>query len=318
MQKSSTRMIVEAGLMVAVFAVLCLLARYVPFLAILTMFFAIPFILMYARHNAAVTLMTLFSSTIVGFIVTQDFMLPILLLLVSGPMALTIGFLMKRKQSTTIIMLVTSLVTALGYMCFLQVMVTLFPVPGSPSTVIGYFQWILQQSTDMIKTMNLPNQAEAVKTSEAMILSLNYVMPALMIMTGFIFTLINITLSYKIFDRMRIPYQKPNAFADFFIPNEMMLGITGVFAVLLVVGLLKFVDIQLVIANIMSLFIFIFTIQGVATTYGWLMKKGYKKGMAIGLVVVMFVFNMSLGLALLGWLDLLFDFRKIRKRKTEE
>jgi uncharacterized protein YybS (DUF2232 family) len=311
-------MIVEAGLMVAVFAVLCILARYVPFLAILTLFFAIPFILMYARHNAAITLMTLFASTVVGFIVTQDLMQPILLLSVSGPMALTIGFLMKRKQSTTIIMLVSSLITALGYMCFLQVMVTLFPVPGAPKTVVGYFQWMMQQSTDMIQNMDLPNKAEALKASEAMILSLNYLMPALMIMTGFIFTLINITLAYKIFDRLRMPYKKPNPFADFFIPNEMMLGITGVFAILLVVGLLKVISIQLIIANIMTLFVFIFTIQGVATTYGWLMKKGYKKGMAIGLVVVMFVFNMQLGLALLGWLDLLFDFRKIRKRKTEE
>lgn len=318
MQMSSTRRIVEAGLMVAVFSVLCLLARYVPFLGILSIFFAIPFILIYARHNATLVIMTLASSGIVGFIVTQSLMLPVLLLLVFGPIALSIGFLMKQKQTTTIILLATSLVAALGYMFYMQIMLKFFPIPGAPTTITAFFQWILQQSSDMTKNINMPNTDSLLLQYKAMIDALNYVMPSLLVMSGFFLALMNLLLTYKVFDRLHIPYRKPGAFADFFIPNEMMLGITGIFAVLLGAGLFKLFDVTLIIANIMSLFLFIFTIQGVATAYGWLMKKGYKKGMAIGLVVIMFVFNMQLGLALLGWLDLLFDFRKIRKRKTKE
>ncbi len=317
MQKTSTRTIVEAGLMVAVFSVICLISNYVPFLSMLVLIFPIPFIIMYVRHNAAVMIMTLAVSSVVGSMVTQNFIW-IILLFISGPMAFSIGFLMKRKSSTTMIMLVTSMVAALGTTLFFQVALKFFPVPGSPSTVMGLFQTIFDQSGEMIKAMNLPNTDKMLASQAAAMELMRIAMPALFVMSGFIFTLVNVLVTYKIFDRLRIPYQKPQPFSEFFIPNEMMLGITVVFSLVLGVGLLKILDVQMVFVNIISLFIYLFTIQGVATAYGWLLQKGYKKGMAVGLLVMIFVFNLTYGLALLGWLDLLFDFRKIRKRKTEE
>lgn len=316
MQNSSTRMMVEAGLMVAVFAVLSLIATYVPFLSFLSLFFSIPFILMYVRHNAAIMLMTLVASCLVGFMVTQNLMVAVMLLLMSGPVALSIGFLTKGKQKASMILLVTTVVAALGFALFFQVMLTVLPFPGEPKTIVELFQSIFEQSAEMMATMNLPNQEELVETQKSMIALLAVAMPALLLMTGFIYALVNLTFAHQLFNRLRVQYEKPEPFADFFMPNEMMLGITGVFTLLFLAGLLKLLDVQLIIINVISLFVFIFMIQGVATAYGWLLKRGYKKSFVItGIVIVLLLGGLSYGLALLGWLDLLFDFRKIRKPK---
>lgn len=316
MQKSSTRMIVEAGLMVAILAVILLIGTYIPLLRIVIFVFSVPLTVMYLRHTPTIAVLTIIATSLIGALVNPDFrwiMIPLL----SGPLALCMGFCMKKKWSASVTLFFSTLVASIGFIVFFQVLLFVMPVPNMEKSLVGFYAYIFGEGAKMLKDMNLPQAQQVIKSNEIALTLVKEFTITIVASFGLVFSLINVFVLYKVMDRMKMSYKKPEPFANFVMPNQLMIAISVVFAIILFLGFTPLVDLKFVLSNILYMYVLIFLIQGTATSYGWLRNRGFQKGLAIAMIIMIFGFNLSIGIALIGWLDLIFDFRKLKKRDAE-
>ncbi len=141
------------------------------------------------------------------------------------------------------------------------------------------------------------------------------IIPSSLIISAAIYSLINYLIATIIMKRTGMDVSSVKKFSEFTLPNNIMVGTTIILVLSYFAGKLNVVDPQILFMNVLNLFIYVFLIQGIAIMFFYLEKWKFKRFAKILSVIAVFLFQVTLTLAVVGWIDNVFDFRKLRQRK---
>ena len=143
------------------------------------------------------------------------------------------------------------------------------------------------------------------------------IIPAALLILSSIASYINYLLSGIILERLGIKIVNIPRFSKLKLPNNIMLGIILMFAVTFIAGQLGFPYYETVIINIGVLLMMGFFIQGLSVADFFLNRV---KIIPIFKIVfyILFLLNPSMIpiITMIGFIDTLFDIRKIRKPRS--
>ncbi len=323
----TTRKITEFGMFAALFALLMLGGFYIPVAGNLFLLaLPLPLVIMVIRNGYSHAL----ASGVVGALVAVPLVSPIVSLtfLVFGVCAaMPIGYGLKTNREP----LLTVFLTSVGIMAVIFAVNTglvMTTGQGILEMTAAVYQEVFEGNAALIEKMKsvtpeateqLDAQLKAIKVIEENFTnSLNLLFPSLLIITSMLLAVVVYMISGAVIRRLPGDYgvTPRKSFGAFTYPKHFAYGAALMIALAYVLSGIDGLDQTLVLANFMYLFNILFLVQVAALIYGILLKR-HKQGLAVFLsVLVFFAASLLFGafLPLLGFIDVLFNFRKRMKQ----
>ncbi|OPL07900.1 MAG: hypothetical protein AVO33_03250 [delta proteobacterium ML8_F1] len=306
-----TKALVETALLSSITSILAIAGMYIPFLGYLMLIVAVPFILIVVRHSARYGVLgALATGMLVMFVSFPTY--GIYVAAMGGGVGILMGQqIKKRKESMTVIFY-----GALGASVTMILLLTLTTLVTGVS-LIAMVEELLAESFQITDRMGLENVLlESGVTLEDILEIFKLILPSTLILTSAFFAVFNYNVGRVILRRTGFTAGESKPFSQFTLPGNIIMGTTLILILTYLSGYFNIVDTEVLFINILNLFIYIFLLQGLAIIFFLLEKKQFKTGMKIFVVLMVFLLQMVVGVALIGWIDNIFDFRKIRQKKT--
>lgn len=141
--------------------------------------------------------------------------------------------------------------------------------------------------------------------------------PFMIVYLSAIFVAVNYYLSRRYLVNQGFTPYSIQPIEEFRLPDHILAGTTVVLLLVLLTGYMKIVDSTLLSQNAVYIFVCVFMFQGLAVIGHWLVKRGMQNPLKTMILIGVFLFFGPLLLGLIGWLDAVVDFRKMRPRKRE-
>ena len=318
---NKTKQLTEAGIFSVIIAIGMILMFYLPIgQTLLAMMIPLPVIIASVRNESKYTVLSVVvASFVAGFLVTfmASFTLGVFIFSVGYPLGLAI----KRRASNLRTVLIGTLGVIIGLLLMMSVTELLTGI-SLQEALDEMFQLSREMQSELLGvTGNLGDASdESVetinKTFDLLEKMLKMLMPAIIIVFSMILASINLVLSKQILKKMRIDHVPLGAFEDFRYPRHLAYGSAAMLILSYVIGMTGFMDVEMLLSNLVYLFTMMFAVQGAAVLYA-LIKKRLGKFVSIVFIVLFAVFGMLQYIALFGFFDVLIDIRKLSSKKSE-
>ncbi|MGM0379977.1 MAG: DUF2232 domain-containing protein [Bacillota bacterium] len=117
-------------------------------------------------------------------------------------------------------------------------------------------------------------------------------------------------LNRYIYKRMDKEVIKINPFKNFSLPRHFIYGMSFILVLSYISSKLMIVDFDSISINVILIIIYLFSIQGAALLFYWLDRFNTNKILKGIILFVLIIFQGMFLLAIAGWLDMIFNFRK--------
>lgn len=178
---------------------------------------------------------------------------------------------------------------------------------GTDLHISEYFKESFMSSEEMIQSMGLLEASE---------MDMNMMVNQVLAIVPFIMVLISAVNGMVIYHGYRLVMKKFNQpvaqmakFSDFKLPMHFVYGVTFILLLSYLAGLVKFIDFNTISINIILVLLYVFAFQGVAILFYYLDQKQVSNVVKGLILVLAIVFQAILILTIVGWLDMIFDFR---------
>ncbi|OZM56584.1 hypothetical protein CIB95_10165 [Lottiidibacillus patelloidae] len=300
------RIITEGALLLSIFIVLLLFTIFVPLLGMLSIWaLPIPFILYTVRHGLKAGIFLLVGTLLLTLAVGLIMSMPLAIMFASS--GLVIGYLLKRKLSSFVVLVGSTLTYITNILLIYVISIVIFD--------LNIVDSIEKMSSDSIKTaeeimvaIGQENKDVIIAYENAMEVAI-YIIPSLIIMTGILFSIITILVAKPIVKRFysELPDAKP--FREWNFPKSIIWYY-------IIVILLSFMQLEvgsslyLVVINLQVLLELVLMIQGFTLIYFYFHAKGSGKGIPIAITVFAILFAPLLSIIrILGIIDLGFELK---------
>ena len=186
---------------------------------------------------------------------------------------------------------------------------------GTGLHISEFFRESFFSSEDMIESMGLLENSE---------MDLNMVINQVLTIIPFIMMLISFVNGIMIFHGNRLvmqkndkPVVKMEKFSDFKLPMHFIYGITFILILSYLSGLAGMIDFNTISLNIILVLIYVFAFQGASILFYYLDQRNINNFLKGLILVLLIVFQAMFILSIIGWLDMIFDFRRIKNKKDE-
>ena len=186
---------------------------------------------------------------------------------------------------------------------------------GTDLHISEFFRESFFSSEDMINSMGLLEGTE---------MDLNMIVNQILIIIPFIMALISFVNGIVIYHGNRLvmlkndkPVVKMDRFSDFRLPMHFVYGITFILMLSYLSGLTGIIDFNTISLNIILVLIYVFAFQGAGILFYYLDQRNinnFVKGLILALLII---FQAMFILSIIGWLDMIFDFRKIKNSDND-
>ena len=186
---------------------------------------------------------------------------------------------------------------------------------GTDLHISEFFRESFISSEDMMASMGLLDNSD---------MDLNMVINQILTIIPFIMVLISFINSAIIYHGNRVIMQRNNRpvvemdkFSKFRLPMHFIYGITFILILSYLTDLTGMIDFNTISLNIILVLIYIFAFQGAAILFHYLDQRNinnFIKGLILALLII---FQAMFILSIIGWLDMIFDFRKIKNSSGE-
>lgn len=233
------------------------------------------------------------------------------------PFTIMISTLIKKRKGSTKILGFSSIVF------FISILTMLIITKILGVDVVKYIETIFRDLLDSqlksYKNLGLSNY-EFFRMREALEDAYKHVLliiPSIFLILSLFVSYINYWLSGIILGRLNIQIVNIPRFSKFSLPKNIMPGSLLMFGITFLIGKLGFSYYEAVFINIGVLLMIGFFIQGVSVVDYILNKLRFNLIFKI-IFYITFVFNQSLIsiITMIGLIDLIFDLRKIRKKRS--
>jgi len=103
-------------------------------------------------------------------------------------------------------------------------------------------------------------------------------------------------------------------FSDFKLPMHFIYGITFILVLSYLSGLVGMIEFNTISLNIILVLIYVFAFQGASILFYYLDQRNINNFLKGLILVLLIVFQAMFILSIIGWLDMIFDFRRIKNK----
>lgn len=305
----------EASLITAIAIILCLAVTYLPFFALLAFVIPVPYVIIASRCGIKYTAM----SAVVSFfilLITINFLNASTSMLIYIIPGVIIGYKMSNNEDGKLDFepiywgTIASIISILILFGCSQILLNINPIESLMVTVKEGLQIQKQTLESMnsaqVKPIDIDTMMDVIKT----------IIPAFLVMYGFMSAFITYYLSVFILRRTKKYEGELPKFSNFYLPGNTLIILLLLYLVGLLLGNIETINTKDIMINVQLIFMCMFIIQGLSVyTYylnKWFINKSTK--------TILFIFSILLGpityiLSLVGVVDSIVDFRKVRRFK---
>jgi uncharacterized protein YybS (DUF2232 family) len=314
---NSTRQLAEAGIFAGILVVFMMGAFYLPIIGQVMLFFLpLPIAVLAFKNKFSYSILAgiiaaALSAMVVPFF--YSFIMGLTAVLTGVPM----GYLLKRSEDSFKVVLISGIGAILALILSLWSMQLFLGTSFMDEIELMFSESVSMQQqltdaatsmgVDITETMN-SYSAEMTSLFDAM----RMMIPAAILVAGLATAAGNFLMLHVVMRRMKTPLPPLGSFETFSYPKHLAYGSTGMIVLAYGVGYMGWVDVTVLTMNFINLFVTIFMIQGISLAYYYL-KRQLGKGVSIAFIVMFMLTGLSYLMSLVGFVDVLTDFRKLRK-----
>lgn len=300
--------VVEAGLLTALAIILTIAGIYIPLMNFLLMIVAVPLSLIGIRHGFKRLMPSLIVSSVLSFIVGG---LPALMNvgLMAGLSAIFITYCFEKKMPVSQMVIGVSIASIISTAIYFQLLATLLNID-----ILSIMESSMQLSAKMIQDLSLEGlDKEAALANVVLIMeTMRMVFPSMMVFIGVAYAFINIVVLRFLMKRMKMTFLPAKPLNEFRFHRSVLIGTTLIMVLTYIAGVMKVVDLSLLFINVILIMAFVFSIQGVAVLDFILGKRKIPQGFRFLIIAVLYILlNGYIFLGIMGWFDIIFNFRKL-------
>ncbi len=286
------------------------------FFPLLLLVFPVMFIILGIKNGMLEGIISLMTTcTIVAYLI--DPMTALYLFIVFAPITMTIIYTTKSRKGTMDVLLYASI------SLFTSILILFYLINLKDGNLIAqieeYFKATIQIRIQNLKDMGLSSYEilEDKNFLENIYKDMLLKAPASLLLSTFIISYINYSLSIKGLKRVGINIVDIPRFALFRLPNNITIGVIVMFIGALIAKMLGFAYFEAIVENVTVLIGFMFLIQGLSIIDFFLIKIKVKtifRFIFISLTVL--ITPLVSVVSMLGLIDVMFDFRKLRRKES--
>lgn len=303
---------VEGALISAIAVVMMLMGIYLPMFGIFTMLIPTPFIILGVRRGINYVMPSVIVASIISIMLTS-ISSGLTVLFIGGFNGIVISYMIRKNHSLSKTFLagaITSIFSVIIYISLINMILG-----------IDYFALMdesLVESGKMVKnfvgnselTTNIEDSVENLR------IAFKILLPFVFTMMGSVVAFANIQLSRLVLRRTGYDIKPSRPLSELVLPDNILMGTTVILILTYLVGRMEIVNMDTMFLNIFNIFVMVFMVQGLGVVSFYLDKLIVNKPIkALSMIFIIFS-GVSIFVALVGWLDSLFDFRKIRMKRV--
>jgi uncharacterized protein YybS (DUF2232 family) len=169
----------------------------------------------------------------------------------------------------------------------------------------------LRESKEILKTSNVLSSSEF--NMDEMINQILVIVPFIMIFVSTINAMLVYFFNRFLLIKMNYEVIKIEKFSNFKLPMHFVYGITFILLLSYIVGIMNIVNFNSISLNVILMMIYIFAFQGMAILFYFLEIRNVSKIVKIVIFLLIMILQGIFILSVLGWIDMIFNFRKIKK-----
>lgn len=321
--KLSTQSLTQGALLASLTAVLLIVGTLLPVIGVfLLMAAAVPISVLVVRQGLSVGIM---GSVIVALLVTILFgpLIGLSYSLEYMGMAVVIGWMLLNRKSAVKILCAGIALSMVSTVIIGAISIFVMAIPMEQLTNA---QAIADQSLEMYRELgmmdNLLEQGMTESDVRAMAESMTQLMfrltPTLLLILSMVTAYIHYSITIFILKRIKVKVPKMPKFSKWVLPYHTIWAVIAVWALWLLIDYLPWPWLGILCQNLLLLFATILGIFGLSVLFHWIgFEKQNTPMKTFFILMMLFFFSGVVPMAiLLGLLDLLFDFRKLRNKPT--
>ncbi|MEC5188238.1 YybS family protein [Geobacillus thermodenitrificans] len=303
-----THALTEAAIELALFAVLLLLALYVPFIGfIAALFLALPFMVFTMRHGLIPAWLLLAAALVVSGLIGSLLSLPMALMF--GTFGIAVGAMLVKKKNRYLVLLVGALVFLANIVLDYVISIQFLQVDMIQDTLA-----LVRESFDtamrVMEGMGQTPPTEMKKQFEQAIVLISYMTPTLFFVASFVLAYVTIIVSLPVMKRLKLPVGTWPPFRELSLPKSVL----WIYVLVLVLSLFPLKEgtfTYIAVLNVSYVLQLALIVQGFSFLYYAAYKKGIGKGVVVaGTVICLFLPFLLYLVAIFGIIDLGFDLRR--------
>lgn len=279
-------------------------------------FYPVFFVVIGVRHGLNYNILSLLVSTLILGIMVGSVSV-ICILLAFGPLSIVLADgIKKRKKSFEIISIST-------FTLFISLLSIIIIMKGiADVNVITQLEEVFAQTinaqTKVLQDMDLSSYeiSKAVDLLEDSIKYTILILPSIIMISSLVIAYLNYLISALVLRRLGYGIISIPKFSRFQLPNNILLGIGTMLLGVFILKSLKLFYYETILMNIVVLATFMFFAQGLAVIDYKLAERNMPIFLRVLLLIILIVL-LPIGwvITLFGLMDIIIDFRKIRKPK---
>ncbi|KAB3530308.1 YybS family protein [Alkaliphilus pronyensis] len=304
---NNKKAMIEAAFIATISSFFGISVIYIPVLTILLFLLPVPLIVLAVRQGTKYTVLALIITSLIIGILTEV-VFTFFLIIIFGPVALIMGYYIKKKQEPFKTIGIGTTVSALT--TFISILTISAIVEFNFADLIGEtFRSVVEHQSEMFTSMNV-----SITSLNEIIDYLTIILPGLLIVHSMVITFINYYVSIAILRRLRFQAYKLPRFRHFKLPSNIILGSFILFILTYLTRFVAGINYEGLYENIKILFLFVFYLQGIAFMRYMISKVSIPEFARVLIIVLLIIISPLLTLiSLIGLIDSVFDIRKLRE-----
>ncbi|MGZ0087457.1 YybS family protein [Caldibacillus thermoamylovorans] len=304
----NTHVLTEAAIELALFAVLFLLALYVPVIGIVaTLFLALPFMVFTMRHGWIPAMLLLAAALVVSGLIGSLLALPMALMF--GTFGIAVGALLSKQRNRYVVLLVGTFVFLANIVLDYIISIQFLHVDLIEDTLV-----LVRESFDtamrLMEGMGQAPSLEMQRQIEQGLKLIGYMIPTLFVIAALALAYVTIVVSLPVMKRLKLPVGSWPPFRELTWPKSVL----WIYVVVLLLSLFPLEEgsfAYMAVLNVSYVLHLAMIVQGFSFLYAVAYKKGIAKGVVVaGTVLCLFLPFLLYLVAIFGIIDLGFDLRR--------
>lgn len=306
--------LLEIILAIAMAIIFMLIGMY--YISWFMFFYPVFFIVIGVRHGLNYNILSLLiSNFIIAMVVGIG--ASICILLAFGPLSIVLSYAIKNRKKSFDIISVSTVALFVSLISIIIIMKGIADV-NVITQLEEFFSQTINTQTKVLQDMDLSSYeiSKAVDLLEESIEYTILILPSIIMISSLVITYLNYLISALILRVLGYGIISIPKFSRFQLPQNILLGIGTMLLGVFILKSLNLFYYETILMNIVVIVIFMFFAQGLAVIDYKLAERNMAMFLRVLLFIILIVL-LPLGwlIAVFGLLDVIIDFRKLRKPK---
>ncbi|PEJ58671.1 hypothetical protein CN692_10435 [Bacillus sp. AFS002410] len=279
----STRFITEGAVLLAIYSVLLLIFRFVPFLSLIMAFLMpLPFIILSIKYTIKESLLICCVALGLTLVITSFSLLPVTLMY--STVGIAIGYLIKNERSKGEILLTSTFLYLIHTVLLYILSKAVFHIDIVKQN-IDLLTEAIEKSKELSASLGTKTNDDALNNLIHTIKLVPTLLPSLLLMTSFILAFLTQLVTFPLIRRLgyKIPKFKP--FREFRLP----VGFMWIFLIVMFVSFFQLTPgsfLNTAVTNMIFVLQILLVIQGYASIYYFSYLKQFSKAIPTTILIV--------------------------------